>query len=300
MVKRLRPEEQLKDPVICPCIMPRYYCDYCDTYLTHDSPSVRKQHNAGYKHKANVRSYYQQFEEQQTQSLIDQRVKEHLGQTAAFQQQVGAAFQQHLASLSGQRPRLPVLPPPTLPVPGSTQLPNSQPLVPPFRPPVLPRPTTGPPAYGVSMGPSPTLRPPGATATSTPGISQPSGLPRPPPLTPPVATGVRPSTPTSSPMANGGMPLPSLSSASGMYQNQQPNSVPTSGAYGTYNYAANPTSYSQQGPSAGLPNYAVQQAPRVSTLSASSAISTTSTPPSAGNSDGYMYSQGPTTASHAN
>lgn len=75
--------------------MPRYYCDYCDTYLTHDSPSVRKQHNAGYKHKANVRSYYQQFEEQQTQSLIDQRIKEHLGQTAAFQQ-VGAAYNQHL------------------------------------------------------------------------------------------------------------------------------------------------------------------------------------------------------------
>lgn len=31
--------------------MPRYYCDYCDTYLTHDSPAVRKQHNTGYKHK---------------------------------------------------------------------------------------------------------------------------------------------------------------------------------------------------------------------------------------------------------
>lgn len=25
--------------------MPRYYCDYCDVFLTHDSPSVRKQHN---------------------------------------------------------------------------------------------------------------------------------------------------------------------------------------------------------------------------------------------------------------
>lgn len=279
--------------------MPRYYCDYCDTYLTHDSPSVRKQHNAGYKHKANVRSYYQQFEEQQTQSLIDQRVKEHLGQTAAFQQQVGATFQQHLAaSLSGQRPRPPVMLPPTLPIPGSTQMPNSQPMVPPLRPPVLPRPTAGPPAYGVSMGPSPTLRPPGATGPTS-GVSQPGGLPRPPPLAPPVATGVRPSTPTSLPMANGGMPLPSLSSASGMYQNQQPNSVPTSGAYGTYNYAANPTSYSQQGTSAGVPNYAAQQAPRVSTISASSAITTPSTPP-AGNSDGYMYSQGPTTASRGN
>ncbi|KAF2298591.1 hypothetical protein GH714_024238 [Hevea brasiliensis] len=74
----------------------------------HVRPSVRKQHNAGYKHKANVRAYYQQFEEQQTQSLIDQRIKEHLGQTAAFQQ-VGAAYNQHLLA---QRPRLPVLPTP--------------------------------------------------------------------------------------------------------------------------------------------------------------------------------------------
>ncbi|XP_050916011.1 ABC transporter B family member 1 [Lathyrus oleraceus] len=62
--------------------MPRYYCDYWDTYLTHDSPYVRKQHNSGYKHKANVRSYYLQFEEQQTHSLIDQRIKEQLGQSA--------------------------------------------------------------------------------------------------------------------------------------------------------------------------------------------------------------------------
>mmetsp|Transcript_32707 Transcript_32707/g.72245 ORF Transcript_32707/g.72245 Transcript_32707/m.72245 type:complete len:296 (+) Transcript_32707:158-1045(+) len=43
--------------------MPRYYCDYCDTYLTHDSPAVRKQHNTGYKHKANVRNFYSQFED---------------------------------------------------------------------------------------------------------------------------------------------------------------------------------------------------------------------------------------------
>lgn len=43
--------------------MPRYYCDYCDTYLTHDSAAVRKQHNSGYKHKANVRNYYMQFDD---------------------------------------------------------------------------------------------------------------------------------------------------------------------------------------------------------------------------------------------
>lgn len=41
--------------------MPRYYCDYCDTYLTHESAAVRKQHNSGYKHKANVRNYFTQF-----------------------------------------------------------------------------------------------------------------------------------------------------------------------------------------------------------------------------------------------
>ncbi|DAZ97825.1 TPA: hypothetical protein N0F65_002495 [Lagenidium giganteum] len=48
--------------------MPRYYCDYCDTYLTHDSLFVfflqqagRKQHNRGWKHRENVKLYYEQF-----------------------------------------------------------------------------------------------------------------------------------------------------------------------------------------------------------------------------------------------
>lgn len=35
--------------------------DYCDAFLTHDSSTVRKQHNSGFKHKANVRAYYSQF-----------------------------------------------------------------------------------------------------------------------------------------------------------------------------------------------------------------------------------------------
>lgn len=41
--------------------MPKYFCDYCDVYLTHDSLNVRRSHNAGWKHKANVRAYYAQF-----------------------------------------------------------------------------------------------------------------------------------------------------------------------------------------------------------------------------------------------
>lgn len=157
--------------------MPRYYCDYCDTYLTHDSPSVRKQHNAGYKHKANVRSYYQQFEEQQTQSLIDQRIKEHLGQAAAFQQ-VGATFNQHLMSLQAnpQRPRLPMLPPPMLPI-GAPQGLMTPPMIPGVRPPVLPRP--GAPGYpGI-----PSLAPPGAASMPM----QMGSLPMPPILNPPTS-----------------------------------------------------------------------------------------------------------------
>ncbi len=51
--------------------MPKYYCDYCDTYLTHDSPSVRKTHCSGRKHKENVKFYYQKWMEEQAQNLID-------------------------------------------------------------------------------------------------------------------------------------------------------------------------------------------------------------------------------------
>lgn len=33
-------------------------------------PVVRKQHNSGYKHKSNVKSYYMQFEPEQQAALI--------------------------------------------------------------------------------------------------------------------------------------------------------------------------------------------------------------------------------------
>lgn len=42
--------------------MPKYYCDYCDTYLTHDSASVRKSHIEGVRHQAAVRAYYAQLD----------------------------------------------------------------------------------------------------------------------------------------------------------------------------------------------------------------------------------------------
>ena len=59
--------------------MPKYYCDYCDTYLTHDSPSVRKTHNGGRKHKEAVRLYYTKWIEEQAQSFIDQTYKAQIG-----------------------------------------------------------------------------------------------------------------------------------------------------------------------------------------------------------------------------
>ncbi|XWS46734.1 hypothetical protein CRYUN_Cryun14cG0093600 [Craigia yunnanensis] len=204
--------------------MPRYYFDYCDTYLTHDSPSVRKQHNAGYKHKANVRTYYQQFEEQQTQSLIDQRIKEHLGQAAAFQH-VGAAFNQHLMA---QRPRLPVLPTPGMPIPGAAPLPLNQPMVPGIRPSVLPIPVPGAPGYIPVPGMPPMMAPPGAP--SLPG--QVNGLPQPPTLAPPTTVPGAAMTPTSS---NGAptmaMPAP--------YQTNP--AVPTSGGFDNFNANAQPS-----------------------------------------------------------
>ncbi|XP_021906898.1 U1 small nuclear ribonucleoprotein C isoform X2 [Carica papaya] len=200
--------------------MPRYYCDYCDTYLTHDSPSVRKQHNAGYKHKANVRTYYQQFEEQQTQSLIDQRIKEHLGQTAAFQQ-VGAVYNQHLLA---QRPRLPILPTPVMP--GTAPVAVNTPLVPGIRPPVLPRPVPGAPGYM----PAPTMpqmvAPPGAP----PMPGQLNALPRPPTIAPP-ATVPGSTTPASS---NG---APSMVMPATYQANP---TAPTSGGFDNFNASTQP------------------------------------------------------------
>lgn len=237
--------------------MPRYYCDYCDTYLTHDSPSVRKQHNQGYKHKANVRSYYQQFEEQQTQSLIDQKVKEHLGQTAAFQQQLGASF----VLQSGQyRPPIsaPVLPRPSLPVPGTNSVASASPML---HPPVLPRPA------GMSQGyvPPPTFRPPMGAA------SQANGLPRPPALATPSAAGVRPVIATSPSTANGSLSNLPTSGPPGAYQQQS--TIPAGNSYGSYNYTGPP-----MGPSGGY-----TQAPNM-----------TSIPP--GNSSSGFTSQQPVRA----
>jgi len=55
--------------------MPKYYCDYCDVYLTHDSTSVRKAHNSGRNHLQNVRDYYAGLGNDTAQSFIDNITK---------------------------------------------------------------------------------------------------------------------------------------------------------------------------------------------------------------------------------
>ncbi|KAK6454539.1 uncharacterized protein RJT20DRAFT_59303 [Scheffersomyces xylosifermentans] len=40
--------------------MPKYYCDYCKSYLTHDTMSVRKSHLMGRNHIKYYCSYYEE------------------------------------------------------------------------------------------------------------------------------------------------------------------------------------------------------------------------------------------------
>ncbi|KAJ2506171.1 U1 small nuclear ribonucleoprotein C [Coemansia sp. RSA 1939] len=50
--------------------MPKYYCDYCDIFLTHDSVSVRKAHNTGWKHINQVVAYYREVDGDKVQEVV--------------------------------------------------------------------------------------------------------------------------------------------------------------------------------------------------------------------------------------
>uniref|UniRef100_A0A336JYT9 U1 small nuclear ribonucleoprotein C n=1 Tax=Culicoides sonorensis TaxID=179676 RepID=A0A336JYT9_CULSO len=129
--------------------MPKYYCDYCDTYLTHDSPSVRKTHCTGRKHKDNVKFYYQKWMEEQAQHLID-------ATTAAFK--AGKIAQNPFSAVPPPVAggKLPVtIPPPNMAGPPPRVPPGMLTMPPPMaglRPPMMP----GPPM----MMPPMNMRPP--------------------------------------------------------------------------------------------------------------------------------------------
>ncbi|XP_012233431.1 U1 small nuclear ribonucleoprotein C [Linepithema humile] len=129
--------------------MPKYYCDYCDTYLTHDSPSVRKTHCQGRKHKDNVKYFYQKWMEEQAQHLID-------ATTAAFK--AGKIASNPFAASKGAA----IPPPPNL---GSSL--GSRSGVPPQGPP--------------GMMPPPGMHPAGPMGPGGPMMMGPHG-PMPPPM----------------------------------------------------------------------------------------------------------------------
>ncbi|ODN72704.1 hypothetical protein L202_08143 [Cryptococcus amylolentus CBS 6039] len=136
--------------------MGKYYCDYCDIYLTHDSMNARKAHNTGRNHIANVRDYFAGLGHNQAQSLIDQIIQQHesgvgrgmgaMGGLGGTGMRLGAGFMNPVGVPGGFPPPQTF---PSFPPPGQTG-------TPPFRPPFPP---TGTPT---SLPPFP---PPGAGMT---------------------------------------------------------------------------------------------------------------------------------------
>ncbi|KID76337.1 zf-U1-domain-containing protein, partial [Metarhizium brunneum ARSEF 3297] len=161
--------------------MPKFFCDYCDVYLTHDSMSVRKAHNSGKNHLRNVVDYYQQIGHEKAQSVIDSITSSYAAEGQAHanpmlpQNQPGNAFPPPFPFPAGGPPPFPGMPGAA---PG--QFPHGMP----------------PPAGGRGIPPMPPF-PPGPNGLPVP---PPGGLPFPPPpgglpFPPPGASGAPPGFP---------------------------------------------------------------------------------------------------------
>ncbi|KAI9735689.1 MAG: hypothetical protein M1818_006297 [Claussenomyces sp. TS43310] len=92
--------------------MPKFFCDYCDVYLTHDSMSVRKAHNSGRNHLRNVVDYYQQIGHEKAQSVIDSITSSYAAEGQASSN-----------PMLGQNPGAQPFPPPPFGFPGPGGLP---------------------------------------------------------------------------------------------------------------------------------------------------------------------------------
>jgi len=140
--------------------MPKYNCEYCDTSLTHDSPSVRKTHTNGRKHKENVRIFYQKWLEEQVQKLVDdsnfKQDKNARGHTAVIQ---SAAAQQLGAGGGGGGGALLGMGPPRAPAPMGMMPPPGHMMRPPMGMGGPPMGMGGPP-MGMMMGRPPMGGPP--------------------------------------------------------------------------------------------------------------------------------------------
>ncbi|XP_062932926.1 U1 small nuclear ribonucleoprotein C-like [Cynocephalus volans] len=150
--------------------MPKFYCDYHNTYLTHDSPSVRKTPCSVFKEK--VKDCYQRWMEEDTQSLTDKTM---------------AAFQQ------GKIPptTFSASPPAGAMIPPSPSFPGSP------CPGMMPAAHVGGPPMMLAMG----LPPPGMMAVGpAPGMKPPMGghmpmMPGPPMMRPPARPMMVPTRP---------------------------------------------------------------------------------------------------------
>src|SRR3989338_3645964 len=58
-------------------IMPRFYCEHCDIFLTRDSKQNRKAHAVGWRHKSAVREHYTAVYQQETQAKVDAIVRHY-------------------------------------------------------------------------------------------------------------------------------------------------------------------------------------------------------------------------------
>mmetsp|Transcript_15594 Transcript_15594/g.30174 ORF Transcript_15594/g.30174 Transcript_15594/m.30174 type:complete len:140 (-) Transcript_15594:747-1166(-) len=71
--------------------MPRFYCDYCDMYLTHDSAHGRRQHRLGWKHRQNFGAFYEhiyaQEEAKKAQEVAQLQMQQQQNYMAMQQQQ---------------------------------------------------------------------------------------------------------------------------------------------------------------------------------------------------------------------
>jgi len=180
-------------------VMPKYYCDYCDTYLTHDSPSVRKTHCGGRKHKENVCTYYEKWLADQVQKLVDDT-------TAAFK--AGKIQSNPFSSGGGAPPGVGAMIPPPASLQntgrGFPMAPNLRPMLPPVGKPV----TSGtmiPPAHPMNtqMGVGPIS---GQMGGSVGPLRGPMGGPMGGPIGTQIMPGMRPlgNTIGGGPMGGGG------------------------------------------------------------------------------------------------
>ncbi|KAK4121017.1 zf-U1-domain-containing protein [Parathielavia appendiculata] len=187
--------------------MPKFFCDYCDVYLTHDSMSVRKAHNSGRNHLRNVVDYYQQIGHEKAQSVIDSITSSYAAEGQAHANPMlphnqpggGSAFGLGPSGMSSIPPPMPGMPP----LPG---MPAGAPPTFPFPPPPFPgaAPPGGPasPAGGAPPFPLPGFpAPPGGAAgrggapPPFPGAFPPPGAPGGLPFPPPPGGGAFPAFP---------------------------------------------------------------------------------------------------------